>query len=282
MPTCWEVKPLVWGSQERILKTANLLLFPSLLLGGAITDVQNAAAWNIKAPVNACIIAPGEIATIMGSGFVPFGVEATFKEFPLPTTLYGLQVRFGTTAGALYYVSPGQINVQVPLTATGSETVITVYYNGAVVATKTCKTSAQAPGIFMYGKAPIITAPNGALVSMPGFAPVEVGPTGAYIVLYGSGFGPTSPAFFPGEPAPLTPLLLYKLLSTLVSAKLDGKEITVSYIGLTPGSVGLYQMNILIPGTTKAGNHKLELNIGGVDLPEISLETSTPFVVIKQ
>lgn len=262
------------------MKKTVFLLLPFVLLGGAIDKdgVQNAAAWHL--PTN--VIAPGEIVTLIGSGFVPFGVEVPFKAFPVPTTLADVQVKFDGIAGAIYYVSPTQINVQVPLTVVGGNTTITVFYKGAVVATTTVRTSAQSPGIFTYNGEAIITSPNGALVSMKGFPALEVGPTGAYIVLYGSGFGPTNPAFFPGEPAPLSPLLLYRLVSTQVSAKLDGKEINISYIGLTPGSVGLYQINLFIPSSTKAGSHILSLNIGGVDLPDITVTTSSIMAVIKQ
>ncbi len=265
------------------MKKIILLLLPFVLLGGAIDNdgVQNAAAWHLSTNV----IAPGEIVMLMGSGFVPFGVEAQFKTVPVPTTLADVQVRFDGIAGALYYVSPTQINVQVPLTVVGGNTTITVFYKGAVVATTTVRTSAQSPGIFTYKGVPIITDPDGAFVSMTSIEtapPIKVGSTGAYIVLYGSGFGPTNPAFFPGEPAPLTPLKLYRLISTNVSATLDdGDPINITYIGLTPGSVGLYQINLHIPSSTKPGNHTLNLKIGGVNLPGIPIVVST-VVATKQ
>ena len=56
-----------------------------------------------------------------------------------------------------------------------------------------------------------------------------------------------------------------------VSATIGGAMATVDYAGLTPGFIGLYQANIVVPKVA-AGDQKLIITIGG---------TATPFALLS-
>lgn len=260
-----------WGQDAAVRTNAPVVLKASIDTGG----IQNAAAWHLQTNV----ITPGEAIMIIGSYFTPIGVIKEFSGVPISTSLAGVEVKFNGIAGALYFVSPGQINVQVPNIPPSGNATIMVYYQGAVVAVTTMQVAPQAPGIFTYYGEPILTTSTGALTSMKDRPALKVGPTGAYLVLYGSGFGATSAGLSAGQPAP--PVLSW-ITSSNRWAKLDKKEIPITYIGLSPGSVGLYQMNLFIPSSTPSGNHALELNIGGVDLQTINLITATVSSAVEQ
>ena len=55
------------------------------------------------------------------------------------------------------------------------------------------------------------------------------------------------------------------------SATIGGVAATLDYVGLTPGFIGLYQANVVIPKIT-AGDNKLILTIGG---------TASPFALVS-
>jgi uncharacterized protein (TIGR03437 family) len=48
------------------------------------------------------------------------------------------------------------------------------------------------------------------------------------------------------------------------TVKVSGVDATVNYVGLTPGSIGLYQANFVVPKVA-AGDHPLVIAIGGQD-----------------
>ena len=70
------------------------------------------AAYNSASYRLGNFVAPGGIGTLFGAELAPFAEAATSA--PLPLTLAGVSVTVGGIAAPLYYVSPGQINYQVP------------------------------------------------------------------------------------------------------------------------------------------------------------------------
>ena len=69
-------------------------------------------------------------------------------------------------------------------------------------------------------------------------------------MIYATGLGRTSPAVDSGQPAP-DDELLYATIAPQVT--LSGKDLTVLYAGLVPGSIGLYQINAAVPGGVPQG-----------------------------
>ena len=88
---------------------------------------------------------------------------------------------------------------------------------------------------------------------------------GDVVTLWGTGFGPTNPAPPADEAVPASPL---PNMTTTPTIRVGG--ITAEYLGgaLSPGAVGLYQINVRLPATLPDGDLKLEIEIGGVQSPD--------------
>lgn len=111
------------------------------------------------------------------------------------------------------------------------------------------------PGVFVYGqnRAVVVNA-NGTVNSASAQAKV-----GDVLVAYFTGGGLVQGAkLTSGAP---TPSSLYPVSGTS-SVTVSGTMATVNYIGLTPGSIGLYQVNFVVPQVA-AGSHPLVITIAG-------------------
>ena len=116
----------------------------------------------------------------------------------------------------------------------------------------------EAPGIFTYGANhhAVVINPSGA-TNADG-VPAHVGDT---VVAYFTGGGPVTPSgtWTTGDASPLGS----SPVTSTNSVTVNGKTANVSYVGLSGGSVGLYQANFVIPKVA-AGDHPLVITINGV------------------
>jgi uncharacterized protein (TIGR03437 family) len=217
---------------------------PIVLVVGAsnslrITAVANAASY-------APILAPGAIMSVFGSGLAPQTSAATST--PLPLTLMGVTAAVNELGTALYYVSPNQLNVQVPYAAGGGPAVLSVNNNGAA-AYFLFEISAAAPGIF--------TDDSGNLAPYPTAAP------GQTTTLFLTGDGDERPllvgtgAAATGVEHPLLP----------VAVTVAGLPAVVTYSGLLEGSVAVSQVNFTIPASVPPGPQPVVVSIGGFASP---------------
>ena len=79
--------------------------------------------------------------------------------------------------------------------------------------------------------------------------------------VYATGLGAVTPAVAAGTPTPSSPL------STTVSpvtANIAGRAATVTFAGLAPGMIGMYQVNIVVPPSTPSGADRLVLYVNGI------------------
>jgi uncharacterized protein (TIGR03437 family) len=193
-----------------------------------------------------------------------------------PTTLGGASVTVNGKPGYLYYASPTQINLQAPSdTATGSVNVVVSNANGSATSTVTLGTAS--PSFSLLGDAAkhvagIILRSDGSGAFGGGTYDI-VGPTGAALgyktvaakvgdslVLFGVGFGPTSPAVaagaaYSGAAATTNPVTLL----------INNKSVTPAFAGLT--SAGLYQFNLTVPAGLGTGDVPLQAMVAGVTSP---------------
>jgi uncharacterized protein (TIGR03437 family) len=216
-----------------------------------VTAVQNGASFTSR-------ITPGAFVTIKGTNFTTAPLSAA--TVPLSDTLGGVTVSVAGLACPIYYVNPTQINFLLPWkTPIGSYPLI-VTANGQTVGPTNITIVAEAPGIFQYGanRAVAQNLNDNYSLNSPS-APATVGST---IVVYVSGIGlvtnqPPDGAYSPGSPALAEAVYIN-------SATIGGVSAPVTFLGLTPGSVGLGQANITVPNLPP-GDYPLILTVAGLE-----------------
>jgi uncharacterized protein (TIGR03437 family) len=213
-------------------------------------------------------LAPGSIAALYGTNLVGVTAHADSAP-PLPFMLGGTSLTLPGSPVALFFVSPLQINFQVPFVPIfgTAETTLTVT-QGQLSNTLNITLVPFAPALFttnsqgtgqaaaLIGASSALAAPAGAF---PGSRPAQ---RGEIVALYCTGLGNVSNPPDPGAPSPSNPLA-----NTLANptVTVGGQPASVPFSGLAPGFVGLYQVNIQIPGSAPSGSAvPLVLTIGGV------------------
>ncbi len=210
-------------------------------------------------------VAPGSIADVFGTFFLTS--SSTDTDVPLVTSLQNLSFQFsGGTLAPLYFVSGGQVNLQVPWELAGQSTAtLAATLNGTTGATQTVNVAAFAPAIFTLSAQG--TGPGAILDSsyhlVNSSNPATAGTT--TILIYCTGLGAVSenqPAT--GAAASLDPTKLAPT-ATLPTVTIGGVTASASFSGLAPGYVGLYQVNALVPAGVAAGSAvPVTISIGSV------------------
>jgi adhesin/invasin len=195
--------------------------------------------------------------TIFGTNFSD-GVY-TSPTYPLPTILGSTSVSVDGIQAPLYYVSPTQINFQMPsaVSTSGGNVVVN---NGAAGfrASPSYKVvlGIVDPGIFVTPDRRA-TALNGDLTPNTPANPV---PAGGYVILYITGPGPVTPAVADGTAAPAEPL---SLINSPVLVTIGAKNAEVTFQGLAPGFAGLAQLNVIVPTGLPPGDQPAFVSING-------------------
>jgi len=203
-------------------------------------------------------ISPGALATVFGSNFALRNASANA---PLPTSLGGVSVSVNGQSAPLLYVTPTQVNFQVPWeTALGTASV-TVNVNGGASNSITVSVLGAAPGLFSTSSGHAVVQNSDFTLNDPG-NPAKVGST---IVAYLSGSGPVDTPVADGAATPIGPLVSATSQS---SATIGSSPAQVAFAGLAPGFVGLVQVNIVVPADLQTGDYPLAITIGN--------ETSNP------
>jgi uncharacterized protein (TIGR03437 family) len=193
----------------------------------------------------------------------------------LPTTLDGVSVMVGNQPAYIEYVSPTQINALAPNVApnvpAGSVPVTVTNTNGTSPAVM-ADVAAVSPAFFQWGTYAVATRQNFSLAVKNGtFAGTTTVPAkpGDVIILWGTGFGPTSPSAPAGAETPST--TTYNT-ATAVSVTVGGKPATVYGAALAPGYAGLYQIAIQIPALSN-GDYPVVATINGAQSPATTMIT---------
>jgi uncharacterized protein (TIGR03437 family) len=210
--------------------------------------------------VNAASYNPGE--TPAGSVFSIFGGNLATKvgqptSVPLPTTLLTTTVTVNGELAPLFYVGPGQINAQMPEDIKpGVATVIVKNGSSTSNAAAVIIPATGTPGIVVYGNNRAVVVNQDGSINSPS-SQAKVGDT---LVVYFTGGGPVN-ASGPLVTGAVTPAGLSPLAAPDTIA-VSGVAANVTYIGLTPGSIGLYQADFVVP-KVGAGDHPLVITISG-------------------
>jgi len=219
-----------------------------------VDRIVNAA--DFSAPV-----APGGLITIFGTSLSP--VNAATSTIPLPTALGDTCLTVNGLPVPMLYVSPTQINAQLPNQVQGNTTMV-LHTPGGVSDNFNFTILPTAPSIFRVSatqgasQVPTVVRLENNLLVTPS-NPVR---KDDIIVIYMTGGGRTTPEITAGTPAPSE-----TLASTLVqpTVEIGGVSLPVLFSGLTPGSVGLYQINAKVPPTVPKGmTEELRVTQGNV------------------
>jgi uncharacterized protein (TIGR03437 family) len=215
---------------------------PAIFANGVVNGAR------FKAP-----IAPGELASIFGTSFANQNQGATL---PIGTSLGGVSVTVNGKAAPILYVTPYQVNFQVPWETTGSTASVVVTVNGRISAAVSVPVLTAAPGLFTSstGQAAVQNANSSANT------PTNPAKVGSAVTVYFTGTGPVSPAVADGVAPPKgTPAQV----TSTATATIGSATAQVTFAGLAPGFVGLGQMDIVIPSGLSSGTHTLTLSIAG-------------------
>jgi len=228
-----------------------------------ITSVVNAASLLPN-------IAPYSLATIMGSNFTSTTDtwSNAISNGTLPSSLDGVSVMVGGTPAYISYISPTQINFIVPQTSSTGNASVTVKNSSGTTAAFTVASSQDAPAIFAWpgNQAVALHQDLTDAVKAGTFAGLATTPAkpGETIILYGTGFGPTTPAAPTGMVIPASPTYATTLLP---SVTLNNQPVTVLGATLVAGSAALYQVTIQIPSSIGTGDLQLQVSVGGTTSP---------------
>jgi uncharacterized protein (TIGR03437 family) len=196
-------------------------------------------------------VAAGSIASVFGSNLALGGVTAA-SITPLPMALGGTSFRIGAAGAPLFFVSPSQVNLQIPWELAGQAQASVIATVGGVASSQqTVSLVPFAPAIFAInqagsGQGAILISGTSQLAA-PG-TPVTRGST---ISIFVTGLGAVTNQPASGAAAQAVPLSLTRTMPTVT---IGGVVAGLSYSGLAPGFVGLYQVNAQVPAGAPVGD----------------------------
>ncbi len=207
-------------------------------------------------------LVPGSIAALFGADLTSGSGIDLATALPLASDLLNVSVTTDGIAAPIFAVDnvngQQQINFQVPWELAGkSSAILQVTSNGVLSPAIGAPVVAAQPGIFTYYAG--ATAFGAILHSNFQLAdtahPATAGET---VLIYCTGLGAVSPQPKDGVAAPASS-------STVVvpTVTIGGMAAAISYHGLAPGFVGLYQINAAVPGGLASGNQQVIITIGG-------------------
>lgn len=234
----------------------------SLPVGAVATFV-----WNTRQPsfppngvVNAAHpqpqLSPGALFSIYGTELADETRSVPF--FPLAVTMGGASVSVNGRPAPLLYVSPGQINAQMPWETEPGNAPVSVTRAGVSVS-QPVHVSPAGPAIFTLADGLSAAAVNNEDGSANSAA-TPVAP-GHFVILFGTGLGAVSPPVASGEPAPVDPL---SRVAGTVTVEVAGRQVIPDYAGLAPSFAGLWQLNVLVPPETPSGAVPVVLVLNGL------------------
>jgi uncharacterized protein (TIGR03437 family) len=181
---------------------------------------------------------------------------------PLPTILGDTSVTFNGIDVPLIYVSSGQINAQAPFDLPAGTVSIQVKrkQSGSVSDVRTANIAVVSPGIFVIDQA----SSAGAILHASNFSLVtsnDPARPGEYLLIYCTGLGSLKTPVTSGDRSPSAPPAETVDHPTVSIA---GLPANVTFSGLAPDFVGLYQVNVQIPIGLPAGSQPVQITINGV------------------
>jgi uncharacterized protein (TIGR03437 family) len=259
------------NSGDRIYN-ANYTLTASTGGGGPRPAISQGGVISAASFGGSTTIAPGTWIEIYGNNLATATRDwgGAFNGSNAPTSLDNVRVSIANQPAFISFISPGQINAQVPAGVGDGPTTLTVTNaNGTSdnfsVTIRSRNPALLSPPAFRVNNVQYLAAlfPDNTtfvgranLIAGAAFRPARAGET---IITYGIGFGSVSPNINPG--------VIVGQANTLPNLRvLFGQtQATVSYGGLAPNFVGLYQFNLVVPNGLPAGDIPISFAVDGVN-----------------
>jgi uncharacterized protein (TIGR03437 family) len=235
--------------------------------GAPVVDFQGVLDNAIFVPGDA--IARGDIVAVKGQQ-LSMMAPATGTAPPLSTQVADTQVLLNGVPIPLFYTSYGQINCQIPTDApAGTATLQVKRTDGQASNLVTVTIGARAPRLLRFN-----IGDYGAIVNgQDGSYPLPVGAIpgvnthaarpGDTLIIYAIGLGDTNPFVATGAAAPSNPLARVTGTPTVnFGGGIGGAVVNPDFVGLSPTSAGLYQINVQIPEQAPKGTVNVTLAFG--------------------
>jgi uncharacterized protein (TIGR03437 family) len=247
----------------------SVLAFGVFGIGSAGPQPAIAAGGVVDAAGFRATISPGSWISIFGMNLSPGTRSWQAPDFigdTLPISLDGIAVQVDGYSAAVSFVSPGQINAQVPDGLGPGAVTVQVITPGGPSGLGQVDAEQFAPNFFTFSSGGTsyvaATFADGTIVGKSGLlgagVPTRAAKPGDVISLWGTGFGPTTPSvpagiLFSGA-APLS-------ASGQIGIAFGNIPAVVQFAGLS--EAGLYQFNVVVPEVPD-GDQPITAQIGGV------------------
>ncbi len=199
-------------------------------------------------------LAPGSLFSIFADSL---GAESVSTGAPWLTTMDGITVKINGVVAPLGFISPNQINAQVPFEIAAGTAQITIESNGVIAGPTAATILPAAPGIFTDGNGYAIAVNQDGTPNSPDNPAVS----GSVISVYLTGQGPVVPPVATGTGASgETPAVTI----ATTTATIGGSPASVQFSGLQPGLVGVARVDLTLGSDVPPGDQPVVVSMGGV------------------
>jgi uncharacterized protein (TIGR03437 family) len=212
--------------------------------GAAIGGIANPATYSTA-------VSPGMVVAVFGTGLA--SATSTASGTPLPYSLGGVSAAVNGIAAPLAYVSPTQVDIQIPYEVGAGPAVLGIDNHGQIAGFQ-FQISASAPGIFADAGGYLVPTPA---VPRGGTTTLLLAGAGEVSNLIQTAYSPSSA----GTYSPLLPL----------SVTVGGEPVFLQAVGLNPGQVGVTQVKFTLPASVPAGVQPVVVTVGGVSSPPVNV-----------
>ncbi len=195
-------------------------------------------------------VAPGGVLSVFGANLAERTQAAA--AVPLLTFMGAISATINGVSAPFYYVSPSQVNLQIPFTtAPGTAELILGFLQGNA-ARYTFNVQSVAPGIFTDGNR--FTVPQTSCGR------------GETCILFITGQGAVSPALATGA-APSANSSIANLPKPMAPVSMTIGEVParIEFAGIPPSLVGVMQLNFTVAANTPSGTQQVIVKVGNTE-----------------
>lgn len=264
-PAQYPTEPIAVNATWVVGTTAEAQAYTSvkanLISGTSVPVIKAGGVVSAASPATSQAVGVGGLVTIYGSQLAMATTAA--GALPLPQSLAGTAVMLQGVQLPLLYASDGQINVQIPyeVTPNVSQSLV-VNRGGALSAAVPLAVASVQPSIFLSGPTQGVIVDSNNVIKDPS-SPASAG---SVVTIYCTGLGPVTPAVASGVGATGPTSLVNPATVTI-----GGQNAAIQYSGLTPGSPGLYQVNVVVPAGTTGNAVPVILTVGTQSSPTATM-----------